>query len=333
MTRKTLFALLLTGIVTQACDRGGSEETAKPTDGGDDPVSEQNPLFSPSPLQYQAPDYSVIKTEHFRPAFERGMTDHMAEIQAIANGEEEATFENTIVAMEKSGEIKKRTEDAFFNLTGTMSDPEIQAIEKEMAPKLSAHTDAIRLDAKLFARIEKIYQAREGLEPEQKRLAEKYYENFVRAGAKLDEASKAKVKEINAELSKLTTGFSQALLDATKNNAVVVEDKARLAGLSDAEIAGLAAAAEKAGRKGKYQINLLNTTRQPIISRLDDRELRRQVWEASSTRAAEANGAALLRIVELRAQKAKLLGYPTWAHYVLEAQMAKTPDAVLSHAR
>ena len=291
---------------------------------------DQNPLFAPSALPYQAPDYAAITLEHYRPAFEKGMRDHAAEIAAIASSEEAPSFENTLVALERSGALLNRTSDAFFSLTGTVSNDEIRALQTELAPLLSDHDDAIFLDAKLFARVDAVYTARAQLSGEDLRLVEKTHERFVRAGAKLDEDTKAKIRAINSELSSLTTEFSQNLLAASKDNAVVVEDVAELAGLSDGEIANLAAAAAAAGLEdGKYLINLLNTTRQPILASLDNRDLRRRVFEASATRGVKDNAEVLKKIVTLRARKAKLLGYPTWAHFVLEAQMAKTPDAVL----
>ncbi|NVB37572.1 M3 family metallopeptidase [Pseudenhygromyxa sp. WMMC2535] len=289
---------------------------------------EDNPLLVASSLQYEAPAYDAIEFADFRPAFERGMEAHSAEIAAITSNEEPPSFENTVVAMERAGAILNRTADVFFSLTGTVSNDEIRALEAEMAPLLSAHGDSIVLDPALFARVEAVYEGRDSLQGEDLRLVEKVYEDFVRAGAKLDEAAKAEIREINAELSKLTTQFSQNLLAAGKAGAVVVEDKARLAGLSENDIAALAAAGEAAGMPGKYVINLLNTTQQPVLASLEDRALRQQIFEASAERAAQ-NGPVLLQIVELRARKAALLGEPTWANYVLGEQMAKTPEAVL----
>lgn len=318
-------------LLLTACPHNDSTNTnsANETDAKGKTVDESNPLFQASPHQYQAPDYANIRLEHYRPAFAAGMEQHRAEIDAIANSEEAPTFDNTIVAMEKSGALLRRTAGAFFSLTGTMSNDEVQAIQAEIAPKLTAHTDAISLDPKLFARVDAIYEARSSLEGEDLRVVEEIHRKMVRAGAKLDEDTKAKIKTINAELSTLTTEFGNNLLNATEASAVVVDDKAELAGLSDQDIAGLAAAAEQAGHEGKFLISLLNTTRQPIMTRLDNRALRERVWKASANRAVTENGPVLERIVALRADKAKLLGYETWADYVLESQMAKTPEAVL----
>jgi peptidyl-dipeptidase Dcp len=333
MTKHSLIFICLTAasLATAGCGKGSKAGVTPPVDGGEHDVEQSsNPLFTKSALQYEAPDYTAIETEHFMPAYERGMQEQATEVEAIATNEEPPTFENTIVALEKSGAILSRTQDVFGSLTGTVSDDEIRAIEAEMAPRTTAHEDAIYLDGRLFARVETIHAARDGLDPEAKRLVEKYHEKFVRAGAKLDDDAQAKIREINAELSELTTRFSQNLLKATADSAVLVDDRAELAGLSDGDIAGLAASAADAGHDGKFLISLLSTTRQPVLSKLQNRELRRRVWEASALRGRDVNGPLLARIVELRASKAELLGYATWAHYQLEPRMAKTPEAALS---
>ncbi len=325
----TLLALLAGG----ACNKDAESTTVPaqtPTQDDSDPVASDNPLFSASTLPYGVPDFTAIEIEHFRPAFEKGMAEQTAEMKAIAESSEAPSFENTIVAMEKSGELLRRSSDVFFNLTGTVSNDEIQAIEAELAPKLSAHIDGIRLDGKLFARVEAVYEARESLDPEAQRLVEETYKDFVRAGAKLDEAQKEKVKAINAELSELTTKFSQNLLAFSKARGVWVESKEELAGLSDADIAALAAAAEAGGKPGQYLIALQNTTRHPLLGSLENRELREKLWRASAERGNDENGPVLARIAELRADKAQILGYPNWATYVLESQMAKTPEAVFA---
>ncbi|PRQ01229.1 M3 family metallopeptidase [Enhygromyxa salina] len=331
MRTASLVTLFAGSLALSACAHDPAPDPQPTvTDGPEQtPVEADNPLFTTSTLQYQAPDFAAIELSHFRPAFERGMAEQTAEIEAIASSEEPASFENTLVAMERSGDLIERTASVFFSLTGTVSTEELRALQSELAPLLSAHADSITLNPKLFARVEAVYQAREPLVGEDKRLAEEIYARFVRAGAQLDEPAKAEIRQINSELSQLTTEFSQNLLAASTSGAVIVEDVAELAGLSDADIKGLAAAATEAGHEGKYLINLLNTTRQPVLSSLENRALRQRVWEASAQRGVADNGPALLRIVELRAAKAKLLGYPTWAAYVLEEQMAKTPDAVL----
>lgn len=329
--RKTIVALAtLTALASNACKKTQPTEAPAPTATAEaPPVKDDNPLFVASPLQYEAPNYADVKFDHLRPAFERGMTEHLAEVEAIATSSEEPTFENTMVPLERSGAILDRTSDFFFSLTGTVSNDEIRALQAEVAPKLSAHYDTISLDPRLFARIEAIYAKREGLGAEERRVVEETHENFVRAGAKLSEQAKAEIKEINGELSRLTTEFSQNLLAVTKANAVVVDDVKELAGLSEDAIAGLAAAATEAGMEGRYLINLMNTTRQPIMTQLDNRDLRRRVWEASANRGQAENGPVLVKIAQLRARKAKVLGAPDWATYQLGDRMAKTPAAVL----
>ncbi len=292
-------------------------------------MAPDNPLFHDSPLPYRVPDYAAIRPEHFRPAFEKGMAEHLAEIRAITATDEPPTFDNTIVALERSGRLLGRVEDVFGSLSGTVSDDAIQAIERDMAPRLSAHYDTIALDGSLFARVEAVYEARDALaDPEAKRLVEIVYERFVRAGAKLDDDAKTRMKALNARLSELTTAFSQNLLKATEARAVFVEHKEDLAGLSEADLATLAAAAEKAGKAGGYLITLQNTTRHPLQSKLENRALRKRLFEASANRAIEENAPILREIVALRAEKAAMLGYPTWAHYQLAPNMAKTPQAV-----
>lgn len=289
-----------------------------------------NPLLVKSSLQYQAPEYDKIKTEHYLPAFKAGVAQQAAEIEAIANNSDAPTFENTIVAMEKSGELLDRAIGAFFNITGTISDDAIRTVQSDVSAMLSEHQDNINLNAKLFARIEAIHNDVASFKGEERRLIEVVYKRFVRAGAKFDEQQKTKIRELNSELSKLTNEFAQNLMKATTDAAVAVDDKAQLAGLSDGQIASLAAAANAAGMEGKYLITLQNTTRQPIMTSLDNRELREQVWKASANRGAELNGPLALRIAELRAQKAKLMGFPNWATYTLDNQMAKTPETVLT---
>ncbi|MCL1099279.1 M3 family metallopeptidase, partial [Shewanella gelidii] len=289
-----------------------------------------NPLLVKSSLQYEAPQYDKIQLDHYLPAFKQGIQAQADEIAAIANNSDAPTFDNTIVAMEKTGALLRRAIGAFFNITGTISGENVRAIQSEVIPLLTAHGDNIDLNPQLFARVEAVYNNIDKLTGEDKRLTELTYKGFVRAGAKLDDAQKAKVRELNAELAKLTNDFGQNLMKVTKDAAVIVEDKAQLVGLPDTKIASLAAAAEAAGMKGKYLITLQNTTRQPIMTSLDNRELREKVWQASANRGMDLNGPLAIRLAELRAEKAKLMGYPNWATYVLNNQMAKTPDAVLT---
>ncbi|MEI8603098.1 M3 family metallopeptidase [Shewanella sp. PP-Sp27a-2] len=286
-----------------------------------------NVLLSKSPLQDQAPQFNLIHTADYAPAFEQGIKAHDAEIVAIVNNKQAASFDNTILAMETSGELLTRVSRTFFNLAGLISDDDFQKTEADLAPKLSAHRDNIYLDPTLFARVEAVYQQKSSLNAEEQRLVEYYYEQFVRAGAKLSAEDKAKMRDFNAELATLATDFSQNSLKSFKDDVIVVTDKAQLAGLSDSEIATLAAAAKAAGKEG-YLITLVNTTRQPVLSSLSNRELRQKVWETSAHRAVATNGPLIVKMAQIRAKKANLLGFDTWASYAVADQMAKTPAAV-----
>ncbi|MGI2219385.1 M3 family metallopeptidase [Shewanella baltica] len=286
-----------------------------------------NVLLSKSPLQDQAPQFNLIHTADYAPAFEQGIKAHDAEIAAIVNNKQAASFDNTILAMETSGELLTRVSRTFFNLAGLISDDDFQKTEADLAPKLSAHRDNIYLDPTLFARVEAVYQQKSSLNAEDQRLVEYYYEQFVRAGAKLSAEDKAKMRDFNAELATLATDFSQNSLKSFKDDVIFVTDKAQLAGLSDSEIATLAAAAKAAGKEG-YLITLVNTTRQPVLSSLSNRELRQKVWETSAHRAVATNGPLIVKMAQIRAKKANLLGFDTWASYAVADQMAKTPAAV-----
>src|SRR5690606_34196017 len=225
----------------------------------------ENPLFAPSTLPLGYPPFDRIADEHFAPALERGMAEHLAEVHAIASNTEPPTFENTIVALERSGRLLNRAATIFYNLVGADTNDTRQAIQAEFAPKLSAHQDAIRLDERLFARIEALYEAREslGLDPEALRLIERYYVDFVRAGAKLPVEDKARLREINEELARLGTQFTQNVLAEVNASAVVVDDRASLAGLPESLVKAAADAAAERGLEGKYLIALQNTTGQP----------------------------------------------------------------------
>ncbi|WP_172588302.1 M3 family metallopeptidase [Shewanella xiamenensis] len=320
----TLMTVALAGCSTQ--DTKAANVTA---------VQTQNPLFQASTLQYQAPDFSVIKDEHFQPALEQGIKEQYQEILAIANNPAAPTFDNTIVAMEKSGALLNRASSVFYNLAGSNSNPALRKIQGEMAPKMAAHSDNINLNPALFARIEAIYNDRNnlGLTPEAVRLVEVYHQRFIMAGAKLTDEQKVKIRALNEEQSTLTNEFSQRLLRLTKEIAIVVDSKEQLAGLSDSEITSAANDAKAAGHEGKYLINITNTTRQPILASLENRELRQRIWEASANRGltGENETASLVsRLAQLRAERAALLGYENWASYRLAPQMAKTPEAVYS---
>jgi len=294
-----------------------------------------NPFDAASTLPYQAPDFARIKDADFAPAFAEAMRRHLAEVQKIAGNPAAPTFDNTFVALEKSGQMLARVNMAFNALTSANTDDALQKTQEDVAPKLAEHFDAIYLDPKLFARIEAIYKQRDALklDPESKRLVEYYYLDFVHHGARLSDADKAKLKELNKEESTLDTSFVNKLLAGTKAGALVVDDKAKLAGLTDAEIAAAAQAASDRKLDGKWAIPLQNTTQQPALQSLTDRDVREQLFKASwlRTERGDANDTrdTIARIAQVRAQQAKLLGYDSYAAWKLEDQMAKKPETAL----
>lgn len=311
-----------------------TEDTAKTEAASPATSEESNPFFVDSTLPYHAPDFTKIRDEHYLPALLEGMKRHIAEVEAIANNPEAATFENTLVAMEKSGDLLLRAANVFMNLAGTDTNETIQKVQAEIAPKFAAHQDAILLNPKLFARVKSIYDARDmlNLDPESKRLVELYYDNHVRAGALLDEAAQTKVKALNEEQASLMTEFQQALMKQTQAAAVVIDDVAQLDGMDEASIAAAAEAAKAKGLEGKWLLSITNTTRQPVLSQLKNREVRQRVFEASANRGlSDGEGdtrAMVLRLATLRAERAALLGSANFAAYALGNQMAGNPEAV-----
>lgn len=297
------------------------------------PVTE-NPLFKASSLPYHLPPFDKIKDRDFAPAYAKGMTDQLAEVAVIADNKEPATFDNTIVALERSGQLLTRVDRIFSNLAGANTNPALQQLEAAVAPKLSAHRDAIALNGALFARIQSLYEQREklGLDPESKRLLERYHKDFVRSGAKLSEADKTKLKEMNAEIATLQTAFSQNVQKEKNASSIVVERREDLAGLSDNEIAAAAAVAKEEGKEGKYVIALLNTSGQPALSSLTNRKLRDRIMQTSLARNSHGgewdNLALVSRIAKLRAEQAQLLGYANHAAYQLDDQTAGNVQTV-----
>ena len=293
-----------------------------------------NPFYAPSTLPFQAPPFDKIKDDDYQPAIEAGMEQQKAEILAIADNAAAPTFENTFVAMEKSGRLLDRALAAFGASTGANTNPKLQEVKSIEAPKLAAHQDFVYLNPKLFARVDAIYKQRATLklDPESLRLLERVYDDFVHAGANLSEADKTQLKKMNEEISSLADAFNTKLLAATKDGAYTTKDKAALAGFSDARIAAAEQAAK--GRKVEgYVIPLQNTTQQPDLMSLSDRATRQTLFEHSWNRAerGDANDTrdTISRLAQLRAQKAKLLGFPSFAAWKLEDQMAKTPQAAL----
>jgi peptidyl-dipeptidase Dcp len=298
------------------------------------PFGPSNPFYAPSTLPYQAPPFDKIKDTDYQPAMEAGMAEQLKEIEAIANNPAPATFENTLVAIEKSGRLFTRVQNAFNAVTGANTNPTLEKIEEEEAPKLAAHADAIFLNPKLFARVAAIYKQLDSLhlDPESARLVDIYYKQFVHAGANLSPAEKAKLKKLNEEESTLSNAFSQKLLAATKAAAYSTAYKSALAGLTDSELSAAALAA-KDRKKDGYVLPLQNTTQQPVLASLTNRATRQAVFENSWNRAERGGDndtrATIARLAKVRAEKAKLLGYPNFASWTLEDQMAKNPAAAL----
>jgi peptidyl-dipeptidase Dcp len=299
------------------------------------PAAAENPLLVASTLPFGAPMFDKIKDADYLPAFEEGMKQHLAEMRKIADNPEPATFENTIEAQERTGETLSRVSRIFFSLVQADTNPARQKIQEEIAPKLAAHQDEIALDPKLFARVKAVYDARATLklDPVQLRLVERDYQEMVRAGAQLSDADKDVMRKLNVEETTLSTDFHNKLVAAAAAGAVQVDDKAKLDGLSEGDIASAADAAKERKLDGKWLLALQNTTQQPVLASLKDRELRAKVLEASETRTehGDVNDTRKIvqRLAQLRAQKAKLLGFDTYAAYSLADQMAITPDKAL----
>ena len=335
MLRTNLVALSAL-LLMAGCDQ--SSEPAKTTM----ETTTVNPLLQPSTLPFQAPAFDKIKDSDFRPAILEGMKRHLAEIDSIANSTEAPTFENTIVAMEKSGKDLSRASSIFYNLTGSATNDSLQAIKESLAPKLAAHGDAITLNGKLFQRIKAVYDDRlhstasgpgDAMDAVGIRLVERYYDRFVRAGAMLDDAGKEQMKKLNEEEANLTTKFEDNILKDRSASAIIVDDVKQLDGMPQEAIDAAAAAAKAKGQEGKWLIDLRNTTTQPVLAELKDRATRERVFKASVARNGHGgefdNRTIIARLAQLRAQKAKLLGFPSWAHFVMDDQMAKSPDRAL----
>ncbi|HEY1900494.1 MAG TPA: M3 family metallopeptidase [Steroidobacteraceae bacterium] len=292
-----------------------------------------NPLLQPSTLPYQLPPFDRLDNQHYQEAFTQGMRAQLREVAVITGQEAAASFDNTIVALERSGELLDRATAVFFNLIAANTNDVMQQFESALAPQLAAHEDAILLDSKLFARVSALYERRTelGLEPEAVQLLGRYHTQFVRAGARLSDAEKTRLKAINAQISSLTTQFKQNVLKATTDGAVVVDSAAELAGLATEQIGAAAQAAAARGLVGKWLITLHNTTVQPLLAQLSNRPLRERLFKTSAGRGrsgAADNTLLVQQLVALRAQRAALLGYGNHAAYQLEDESAGNPAAV-----
>jgi peptidyl-dipeptidase Dcp len=293
-----------------------------------------NPFAQRSALDYELPPFALIKEEHYLPAFYEGCTQQLAEVQAILDTPGAATFENTIVALEKSGQMLMRTLLVFFNKSSSDTNDAMDKIEEEMAPKLAAHQDAINLNPALYARIKSLYDNREsiGLNTEDAWLLERYYKDLIHAGAHLSESERDRLKELNEELSKLETQFSKNVLADTNDLAVLVDTIDELDGLSENEIASAAAAAKDRGHEGKWLIGMVNFSGNPVLDSLTNRALRKKIMQDSLVKGNRPNEndnkPVILKVVKLRAERAKLFGKNTHAEHVIAVQTAEHPDNV-----
>jgi peptidyl-dipeptidase Dcp len=326
MLKRTI-AFILFGVIAPAV-------IYIPAMAADAKFAPSNPFYAPSGLPFHAPPFDKIKDQDYQPAIEAGMAKELAEIQKIADSPAAPTFENTLVAMQKTGQLLRRAMAAFGAVSQANTNPVLQKVQEEEAPKLAAHYDAIYLNEKSFARVAALYKQREslGLDPEALRLLEVTYEKFVRSGASLPDADKTELKRLNQEISTLSNAFSTKLLAATKDGAYAATDKNALAGLSDAQVAAAAQTAQSRAQKG-YVLALQNTTQQPDLASLSVRGTRETIFEKSWNRAerGDVNDTRdiISRIAQLRARRAQLLGYPNHAAWKLGDQMAKTPEAAL----
>ena len=333
-TGLTLALAAALGLGMTACNR-----TESPAPGGSAeqpaaPSAQDNPFFVQSDLPLRYPHFDRIRDEHFAPAFEAGMAEHLKEVAAIAGNTEAPSFDNTLVALENSGQVLDRATTVFFNLVGTDTNDARKKLQAEFSPRFAAHRDAIMLDPALFGRIQALYDQRAtlGLDAEGVRLVERYHDDFVRAGARLSDADKVRLKEMNAQLATLGTQFDQNVLNEVNASAVTFDSAEALAGSTDAQIAAAAAEAKKRGLDGKYVVTLLNTTGQPPLTYLGNRDARQKIFEASAGRGSRGNEfdntGIVSQVIKLRAERAAMLGFPNHAAYSLADATAKTPEAV-----
>ncbi|MBB6681147.1 M3 family metallopeptidase [Aequorivita sp. 609] len=322
---KKVIPFLTLALLVVGCNNSKEKENKSKSE---DEMSTENPLFSESTLPYGAPDFSKLNDHHYKPALLKGIEEQKNAVQAIANSEEEPTFENTVLALEKSGELLERASQVFYALTGSHTNETLQAIQEEMAPKFAAQNDMIYLNDKLFQRFKTLYDKRESLnlDAESLKLLEVYYENFEIAGANLSSEDKEKLKQYNEKIATLTNKFGKVLLDANNAGAVIFTNKEELAGLDEDYLKSI----ENEDGKG-WTVALLNTTQQPLLSSLENRATREKLFKAAFHRADQgANNTSdiIKELVEVRAQKAKLLGFNNYAEWSLQKTMAKSPATI-----
>lgn len=302
-------------------------------------MSLTNPFLHHSTLPYQAPQFDQIDVQHYRPAFDEGVRQKRAEIEGIVQNPQRPDFANTLLALEQSGALLTRVTSVFFAMTAAHTNDELQRLDEEFSAELASLANDIYLNSALFARVENVWQRRSssGLDSESIRLLEVVYQRFVLAGACLNETDKARLKALNTESATLTSQFNQRLLAANKSGAMVVDDVRHLDGLSTEEIAVAAETAREKGLEARWVIPLLNTTQQPALAVLRDRQTRENLFTRAWTRAenndANDTRAIIQRLVEIRMQQAKLLGFANYAAWKIADQMAKTPEAALTFMR
>ena len=330
----TASAVIVMMILSGCATSGENAFSPKPEQLSKMEVTGTNPFYQESTLYFKYPPFDKIKNAHYAPAFGKGMAEQLVEIAAIANQSGAPTFENTIVAMEKSGQLLDRVATVFYSLASAHTNDSLESVRSEMAPKLSAHSDQILLNSKLFERIRALYDQKTsfGLDAEAVRLVEETYKDFIRAGANLSADDKKRLKAFNAELATQQTTFSQNVLKEVNDLAVVVDSREELTGLSEAMIEAAAKEAESRDLAGKYVITLQNTSGQPPLSSLENRALRERIHKVSLSRGSRGgefdNRETFTKVIELRAKRARLLGYENHATYILENQTAQTTDAV-----
>ena len=339
LQRTLLIVIFVIGFITCSEDLTSNNMPNTTNEGTDVPAtsqlrSETNPFFAESPLYLNYPQFDRLENSHYLPAFEKGMAEQMAEIDAIVTQAEEPSFENTILAMEVSGQLLNRVATVFYSLSGAHTNDDIRALEQQLAPALAAHDDAIVLNREMYAKIKALYDNRRNLQldDESSRLLEKYSVDFIRAGAALTIEQQQRMKSINAQIAVLETEFSQNVLSEVNDLAIVVDSREELTGLNEA----LIAASEQEGKSrempGKFVIPLLNTSSQPSLANLQNRALRERIHTTSLSRGSRGgefdNRETLTSVLRLRAERAQLLGYENHSEYILENQTAGTVAAV-----
>ncbi|OIQ48422.1 MAG: peptidase M3 [Gammaproteobacteria bacterium MedPE] len=334
--KKFTLAPLALAIALVGCDSAKTPTATqeKPAVEQQKLLADSNPFSKKWGTAHEMPNFAVIKNDHYLPAFKAAIKQQKQEIDAIVNQKSAATFENTIEAIEFSGNLLDKVAGVFYNLTSAETNDELKAIAKEVSPLLSAHSDDISLNDALFQRVAAVYDKKDSLEltTAQQKLLKDTYVGFVRSGAKLDAKQKDQIRELNAQLAKLTLQFGDNLLAETNSFEVVVDDKSKLSGLSDSVIAAAAATAKDRGQEGKWVFTTHRPSITPVTKFADNRELRKELYLGYINRAnndnEHDNKEILAKIASLRVQKAQLMGYKSHAHFVLEDRVAKTPAAV-----